>query len=271
MGKKKYREKKTKKWQRLMVVAGGIFILSLSTGVLTGCASQTSAPAETTQVETTEDEHRFNVNIPLTGEDATQATKEVVETVPGGGEVGVTPDGETVHDMGIYGDLGEDFFNQNILANWKNYTIPDEQTLRERMDTIYENLSTKEDLIQIVLATPRDAQPTQSQPQSETQATQTPNSNTNGGSSNNGGGSGNTTTPKETKATTPKETKSNNTATQPAKSTLPPSSLSAEEQAELDRIKAEDRAKSGSNVDNDGGAGGVNERADEAAKGWQWQ
>ncbi len=263
MGKKE-ENKVTKKWQRLMVVAGGIFLLSL-VGTLTGCASQTSAPAQTTQVETTEDEHRFDVNIPLTGADATQSTKDVVETVPGGGEVGVTANGETVHDMGVYGDLGKDFFEANIIANWKNYTIPDEQTLRERIDTIYEDLSTKEELVQIVLATPRDAQPTQSQP-TETQATQTPNSNNNNTGNNTGSGS------KETKATTtPKETKSNTTATKPAKSTLPPSSLSAEEQAELDRIKAEDRAKSGTNVDNDGGAGGLGGDADDAVKQWQWQ
>lgn len=261
MGKKE-ENKKTKKLQRLMVVAWGIFLLSLSTGVLTGCASQTRAPAQTTQVETTEDEHRFDVNIPLTGADATQSTKDVVETVPGGGEVGVTADGETVHDMSIYGDLGKDFFEQNIIANWKNYTIPDEQKLRERIDTIYEDLSTKEDLVQIVLATPRDVQPTQAQP-TETQATQTPNSNNN--NTSNGGS-------KETKATiTPKETKSNTTATKPAKSTLPRSSLSAEEQAEVDRLYDEDSAKSGKNVDNDRGAGGINEGAEDAAKGWQWQ
>lgn len=244
---KKEENKETKKLQRLMVAAGG-----------TGCASQTSAPAQTTQVETTEDEHRFDVNIPLTGADATQSTKDVVETVPGGGKVGVTADGETVHDMGIYGDLGKDFFEQNIIANWKNYTIPDEQKLRERIDTIYEDLSTKEDLVQIVLATPRDVQPTQAQP-TETQATQTPNSNSNNTSI---GGS------KKTKATTtPKETKSNTTATKP----LPPSSLSAEEQAELDRIKAEDRAKSGTNVDDSRGGSAPKGDVDDAAKGWQWQ
>lgn len=178
----------------------------------------------------------------------------------------LSAESETSDEADIYGNLGEDFFKQNIIANWKDYTIPDEKDLREIMDTIYENLSTKEDLIQEVLATPRDPQPTQSQP-AETQATQTPNSNnsTDGGSSNNGG---NTMTPKETKATTPKETKSTNnggnTATQPP-------AISPEKQAELDKIKAEDRAKSGTNVDDSRGAGGVNEGAEDAAKGWQWQ
>lgn len=188
---------------------------------ITGCFQKSSVTEQTTAIETT-------VTMEAKGSDNTSLSAE----------------SETSDEADIYGNLGEDFFNQNVISYWKDYTIPDEQTLRERMDTVYGDLSTKEDLIQIVLATPRDPQPTQSQP-AETQATQTPNSK--------------------------KETKSNNTATQPAKSTLPPSSLSAEEQAELDRIKAEDRAKSGSNVDNNGGAGGVNERADEAAKGWQWQ
>lgn len=258
MARKKNSTNKTKKWQRLMVVAGGIFLLSMGSA-LTGCASQTSAPAQTTQVETTEDEHRFDVNIPLTGADATQSTKDVVETVPGGGEVGVTANGETVHDMGVYGDLGKDFFEANIIANWKNYTIPDEQTLRERIDTIYEDLSTKEELVQIVLATPRDAQPTQAQTQSETQATQTPNSNNNNTGNNTGSGS------KETKATTaPKETKSNTTATQaPA--------VDPGKKAEVDAKIKEWESTSGKNVDNDGGAGGINEGAEDAAKGWQWQ
>ena len=261
---KKEENKVTKKWQRLMVVAGGIFLLSMGSA-LTGCASQTSAPAQTTQVETTEDEHRFDVNIPLTGADATQSTKDVVETVPGGGEVGVTADGETVHDMGVYGDLGKDFFEANIIANWKNYTIPDEQTLRERIDTIYEDLSTKEELVQIVLATPRDAQPTQAQTQSETQATQTPNSNNNNTGNNTGSGS------KETKATTtPKETKSNNggnTATPPPTSTT----VTPEQKAEFERRKQEAEAKSGTNVDDSRGGSAPKRDADDAVKQWQWQ
>ena len=186
----------------------------------------------------------------------------------GSDNTSLSAESETTSEADIYGNLGKEFFETNVLTNWKNYTIKDEKDLREIMDTLYENLSTKEDLIQEVLATPRDPQPTQSQP-AETQAAETQ-TQPQGGSNTNGGNS-NTTTPKETKATTPKETKSNTTATKPAKSTLPPSSLSAEEQAELDKIKAEDRAKSGSNVDDQGGAGVPNRDVDDAAKGWQWQ
>lgn len=203
-----------------------VLLIAIVLLVITGCSQKSSVTEQSTAMETT----------------ATIAETKATEA-------------------DIFGDLGKEFFEQNIIANWKNHTIPDEQALRERIDIIYDDLSTKEDLVQEALATPRDAQPTQSQP-TETQATQTPNSNTNGGSSNNGG-SDNTTTSKETKATTPKETKSNTTATQaPA--------INPEKQAEIDK-KYQDDLANPAKVDTTGGAGGVNEGAEDAAKGWQWQ
>lgn len=158
-----------------------------------------------------------------------------------------------------YGDLGREFFEANIIANWKNYNIPDEQALRERIDTIYEDLSTKEDLVQEALATPRDAQATQP---TQIQAAETPNSNSNNGGSNITKGN------KETKATTtPKETKSNNnggdTATQaPA--------VDPEKKAQVDaKIKEWENAPS--HVDDSRGGSAPKRDADDVIRQWQWQ
>lgn len=160
-----------------------------------------------------------------------------------------------------YGDLGKEFFEANIIANWKNYNIPNEQKLRERIDTIYENLSTKEDLVQEALATPRDAQPTQP---TQIQAAET----TQQSNNNNGGVRNITKGNKETKATaTTKETKSNNNGSDTA--TQAPS-VDPEKKAQVD-AKIKEWENTPGHVDDSGGAGGINEGAEDAAKGWQWQ
>ena len=68
----------------LLLIASALLIVS-------GCSRKTTSDFdETTAVETTEDEHKFDVNIPLNLEEGTKATKEVVETIVGGGEIGLT-------------------------------------------------------------------------------------------------------------------------------------------------------------------------------------
>lgn len=144
-------------------------ILLLITSALllvSGCSRKyTSDFEETTAVETTEDEHRFDVNIPLNLEEGgTKATKEVVETIEGGGEIGLTSDGTMTYNMGKFGDLGENTYNQ-IVSRWQSGDIKDENELRGIMDAIYENLSTKEELVQDILATSRSTQTTEAESQ----------------------------------------------------------------------------------------------------------
>lgn len=202
---------------------------------ITGCSRKSSVTEQTTAIETT-------VTMETKGSDNTSLSAE----------------SETTSEADIYGNLGKEFFQNNVITNWKNYTIPDEQTLRERMDTVYGDLSTKEDLIQEVLATPRDPQPTQS---AETQAAETQ-TQPQGGSNTNGGNS-NTTTPKETKNTTPKETKSNTTATQaPA--------VDPSKKAEVD-AKIKEWENTPAHVDDQRGGSAPKRDADDAVKQWQWQ
>lgn len=142
----------------LLLVASALLLVS-------GCSRKyTSDFEETTAVETTEDEHRFDVNIPLNLEEGTKATKEVVETIEGGGEIGLSSDGTMTYNMGKFGDLGENTYNQ-IVSRWQSGDIKDENELRGIMDAIYENLSTKEELVQDILATSRSTQTNEAESQ----------------------------------------------------------------------------------------------------------
>lgn len=190
---------------RLFLVTGAVVLMMLGAS---GCsAKQTSAPVETSAVETTVDpEERFKIDKPL---DLDEPTKEVVGTIEGGGEIGVKPNGETVYDMGKYGDLGEEAF-KNLAGAWVNRNIPDEKALREVMDATYGNFNGKEALTQEILAmerNPEATQPAETQPQATAPAeTKSGNSNTPGkGNSNNGSNKGNQT-PTPTKANTPAPT-----------------------------------------------------------------
>lgn len=192
---------------RLFLVTGAVVLMMLGAS---GCsAKQTSAPVETSAVETTVDpEERFKIDKPL---DLDEPTKEVVGTIEGGGEIGVKPNGETVYDMGKYGDLGEEVFN-NLAQAWVNRNIPDEASLRAGMDATYGNFNGKEALTQEILAmerVPEATQTAETQPQATKPApaeTKSGNSNTPGkGNSNNGSNKGNQT-PTPTKANTPAPT-----------------------------------------------------------------
>ena len=225
-----------------------------------GCsAKQTSAPVETSAVETTVDpEERFKIDKPL---DLDEPTKEVVGTIEGGGEIGVKPDGETVYDMGKYGDLGEEAF-KNLAGAWVNRNIPDEKALREVMDATYGNFNGKEALTQEILAmerVPEATQPAETQPQATKPApaeTKSGNSNTPGkGNSNNGSNKGNQT---PTKANTPAPTQA------------PSTTLSPEQQAERQR-RIDDSKKNQPTIKDVQPELGPVDELDDAAGQWGWQ
>lgn len=142
--------RRTKRIVYLLVITG---LLGLS-----GCSKKESAPAETTQVETTVDpEEKFKVDIPIEIEDS---TKEVIGTDADGGTTGLTYNGEIAYNSGRYGDLGKDVFN-NLASAWVQGIIKDEADLRETMDVTYGDFNNKESLTKEILAMPRGTQPTQ--------------------------------------------------------------------------------------------------------------
>lgn len=249
--KKKLRGKKAKK------TAGALILLALGA---TGCtAKQTAAPAQMVVTETTADpEEKFKVDIPLELEDP---TKEVIETIEGGGEIGKTATGETVYSMGKYGDLGKEAFD-NIATSWVKGYIKDETELRETMDITYGNLSTKEELTQEILAMPRELQ---AQSTESTNATTPPKSN--GGQETKPA----TTTPTKPSTTQPTQAPQ---ATQPANNggstqAPAPSNVSPEKIAEYERKKQERDSKNPTVV-NDGVSTGKDQDFDSSAGKWDW-
>lgn len=158
-------EKKKSKKVRLVIVAGGLLLLGL-----VGCAKQTSAPVETTVVESTVDpEEKFKIDKPIELE---EPTKEVLGTDADGGKTGLTADGEIAYDSGPYGDLGKSTFD-NLAGAWVKGNIPDEADLREIMDFTYGDFNNKEALTQEILAMPRNTQPAQVAKETEQAKTET--------------------------------------------------------------------------------------------------
>lgn len=255
---KKERSKKPKKAKRLIVVAGALILLALGS---TGCtAKQTAAPAQMVVTETTADpDEKFKVDIPLELEDP---TKEVIETIEGGGEIGKTATGETVYSMGKYGDLGKEAFD-NLASSWTKWIIKDEAELREIMDITYGNLSTKEELTQEILALPRESQ---TQSTESTKATTSPKSN-----------GGQETKPATTTPTKPSTTQTtqapqatapaNNNGGNQGQNTAP--GLTPEQQEEVRRLKEEDKAKQTA-PDNRGVDTGQGQDFDSSAGKWDW-
>lgn len=131
---------------------------------MTACNSK-SVPSYNTDIETTQEstEDPFSlgdieVKVPETEPETEPSIETVIATIEDGGLIGVSATGETVYDMGRYGDLGKTFFD-SIANSWINWTIETESDLRVIMDTSYGNLHTKEELTQEILAMERDSKP----------------------------------------------------------------------------------------------------------------
>lgn len=242
----------------LLLVASALLVVS-------GCSRKTTSDFdETTAVETTEDEHRFEVNIPLNLEEGTKATKEVVETIEGGGEIGLTSDGTMVYNMGKFGEPGEAVFN-HIASAWVKWNIPDEPALREVMDVTFGELSTKEELTKEILAMDREAQPSaQSQANTETKVLAN-NSDTNSDSQ-----SGKTNTQNNTKSTQTTQAQTDTTGVQSAEPTVSPD-WTPEDEARMQKTKEEWVANQPVVESGGSKAGKMDWDPDEAPGQWNWK
>lgn len=150
-----------RRWRLLLLITGII----LTVGALTACGSKadpTETTVETTQ-ESTEDQFslgNIDVEVSETEPETLPDTEieTVIATIEDGGIIGVSATGETVYDMGRYGDLGKSFFD-SIASSWVDWSIETEEDLRLIVDSSYGNLPTKEELTQEILAMERNAKP----------------------------------------------------------------------------------------------------------------
>lgn len=251
---------------RLFLVTGAVVLMMLGAS---GCsAKQTVAPAETSVVETTVDpEEKFKIDKPI---DLEEPTKEVVGTIEGGGEIGVKPNGETVYDMGKYGDLGKEVFD-NLAKAWVNRNIPDEASLNDVMDATYGNFNGKEALKQEILAmerNPEETKPAETQPQATQPAKTNPGNSNNPGNGNshsgsNKGNSNNAQTPASTKANTPQ-------APTQAQTPPPASTVTPEQRAEYER-RAREAKENPPEVKEINPILGPVDELEDAAGQWDWQ
>lgn len=230
-----------------------ILVMGLS---VTACGKKATVPEESeTVVETTVDpEEKFKINKEIVLE---PQTKEVVETLEGGGEIGVKSNGETVYDMGRYGEPGEAVFN-HIASAWVKRNISDEPELRGVMSATFGELSTKEELTKEILAMERESQAV-----SETKAL------ANNSDNKSDSQSGKTNTQNNTSSTQPTQGQTVTSGGQSVESSFSPD-WTPEDEAEWKKTKEEWVANQ-PEVTNRGGGDKMDWDPDEAPGQWNWK
>ena len=156
-----------KKVKKLLILTG----IVLAIGLTVGCSKKEAIPVASSEIETVQ-ETQDPYSLDDKDVDVTQPTEIVGTLEDNSATLSTTPDGETQADFGIYGPLGQSFYD-GIVWEWVNWYIEDEPALRAYMDEVYDALPTKEQLTSQILALQRNPNPsTQQAGLSETQPTQ---------------------------------------------------------------------------------------------------